>query len=119
MSQDGFDDIQAIAGHVGVGEAILRVTVFGFDGVKPCLFDWKAKTSAGEIHATGVKSCAGGDSCQGHGLRGSIEVEDRAGSAEWANGMDNGCLGWDAGCAPRVPPGAPGNCPAAGQMGKA
>ncbi len=45
-------------------------------------------TDAGEIHAVRVKSCAGGAGCQGHGLSGTVEVEDRAGFAVWTNGMD-------------------------------
>ena len=97
MSQDRFFGIWVIEGHVGVGQAIERVTVARFDSVKPCLLDWKAKagmvegnqgTNAGEIHAVRVKSCAGGAGCQGHGLSGTVEVEDRAGFAAWANGMD-------------------------------
>ena len=97
MSQDHLVGIWAIAGHIGVGQAIKQVTVSRFDGVKPCLLDWKAKagmveadqgTDAGEIHAARVKSCAGGAGCQGHGLSGTVEVEDRAGFAAWANGMD-------------------------------
>ncbi len=97
MSQDCLVGIWAIAGHIGVGQAIKQVTVSCFDGVEPCLLDRKAKagmveadqgTDAGEIHAARVKSCAGGAGCQGHGLSGIVEVEDRAGFAVWANGMD-------------------------------
>ncbi len=42
----------------------------------------------GEVHAARVKRHAGGVCCQGHGLGGTIEVEDRAGFALWAKGMD-------------------------------
>ena len=44
--------------------------------------------NAGKIHAARVKSCSGGAGCQGYGLSGTVEVEDRAGFATWANGMD-------------------------------
>ena len=97
MSQDRLVGIRAIAGHVGVGQAIEQVKVASFDGVEPCLLDRKAKagmvetnqgTNAGEIHVVGVKSHAGGAGCQGHGLCNTVEVEDRAGFAAWDNGMD-------------------------------
>ena len=97
MSQDDLVGIRAIAGYIGVGQAIKRVTVSRFDSVEPCLPDWKAKagmvevdqgTDAGEVHAARVKSRAGGVGCQGHGLGGTIEVEDRSGFTLWANGMD-------------------------------
>jgi hypothetical protein len=45
-------------------------------------------TDAGEVHAARVKRRAGGVGCQGHGLGGTVEVEDRAGFASWAKGMD-------------------------------
>ena len=97
MSQDLLAGIRAIAGHVGVGQAIKQVAVARFDSVKPRLLDQEAKagiveadqgTNAEEIHAARVNSCAGGAGCQGHGLSGAIEVEDRAGFAAWANSMD-------------------------------
>ncbi len=97
MSQDGLVGIWAIVGYIGVGQAIEQVAVSCFDSVEPCLLDWKAKagmveadqgTDAGEVHAARVKSRAGGVDRQGHGLGGTVEVEDRAGFASWANGMD-------------------------------
>jgi hypothetical protein len=97
MSQDGLVGIRTIAGYIGVGQAIERVAVSRFDSVKPCLLDWKAKagmveanqgTDTGEVHAARVKCCAGGVGCQGHGLSGTVEVEERAGFALWAKGMD-------------------------------
>jgi hypothetical protein len=39
MSQDGLVGIWAIAGYIGVGQAIERVTVSRFDSVGPCLLD--------------------------------------------------------------------------------
>ncbi len=97
MSQDGLVGIRAIAGYIGVGQAIKRVTVSRFDSVEPCLLDWKAKagmveadqgTDAGEVYAATVKCRDGGVCCQGHGLGGTVEVEDRAGFTSWAKGMD-------------------------------
>jgi hypothetical protein len=44
--------------------------------------------NAGEIHAVRVKSCAGGAGCHGQGLRSPVEVEDGAGFAMWANGLN-------------------------------
>ena len=97
MSQDGFVGIRAVTGNVRVSQPIEQVTVAGFDSIEPRLLDWKAKSSmveanqganAEEIHAVGVESCAGGAGLQGHSLRSSVEVEDRAGFAAWANGMD-------------------------------
>jgi hypothetical protein len=97
MSQDRLVGIWAIAGHIGVGQAIERVAVSRFGSIDPCLLDQKAKagmveasqgTKDGEIHAARVKSRAGGAGCQGYGLSGTVEVEDRAGFAAWANGMD-------------------------------
>jgi hypothetical protein len=95
MSQDDLVGIRAIAGYIGVGQAIKRVTVSRFDSVEPCLLDWKAKmveadqgTAAGEVHAARVKRRAGGVGCQGHGLGGTVEIEDRAGFAAWAKCMD-------------------------------
>ncbi len=83
----------AIAGYIGVGQAIKGVAVSCFDSIEPCLLDWKAKagmveanqgTDAGEVHAARVKRRAGGVGCQGHGLGGAVEAEDRAGFALWA-----------------------------------
>ncbi len=45
-----FVGIRAVAGHVGVGQTIKRVAVAGFDGVKPHLLDWKAKTNMVEAN---------------------------------------------------------------------
>jgi len=44
MAHDRFVCIRTILGGIGVGEALKGVTVAGFDGIKPGLFDWKAKT---------------------------------------------------------------------------
>ena len=113
MSQDGFVGIRAVVGHLGVGWAIKRVAVAGFDCIEPRLLDWKAITSmveadqgtnAGEIHAVGVKRRVGGAGCHGHGLRSPVEVDDRAGFAMWADGLD--ALAGDADCELRALPGS-------------
>jgi hypothetical protein len=44
MTHDRFVCIRTILGSIGVGEAFEGVTVAGFDGIQPGLFDWKAKT---------------------------------------------------------------------------
>ncbi len=97
MSQDGLVGIRAIAGYIGVGQAIGRVTITCFDSIELCLLDWKAKAGmveadhcpdAGEVHAARIKHRAGGVGCQSHGLNGTVEIEDRAGFALWAQGMD-------------------------------
>jgi hypothetical protein len=44
MTHDCFVCIRAIFGGIGVCEAFKGVTVAGFDGIKPGLFDWEAKT---------------------------------------------------------------------------
>jgi hypothetical protein len=97
MSQDGLIGIWAIAGYIGVGQAIKQVTVTCFDSVEPCLLDWKAKagmvesnqgTDAGEVHVARIKHRAGGVGCQSHDLGCTVEVEDRIGFASWAKGLD-------------------------------
>jgi len=44
MTHDGFVSVRTILGSIGVGEALKRVAVAGFDGIQSGLFYWKAKT---------------------------------------------------------------------------
>jgi hypothetical protein len=44
MTHDRFFHIRTILGSIGVGKTVKGVTVSCFDGIKPGLFDWKAKT---------------------------------------------------------------------------
>ena len=64
MAHDRFVCVRTILGSIGVGEALEGVAVAGFDGIKPCLFDRKAKTgmiksnqgpNAGKIKASWIE----------------------------------------------------------------
>ena len=89
--------IRTVPGCIGVGKAIKGVTVAGFDGIEPSLFDREAKagmiksnqgTGAGKIEAAQVKWGTCGPGCQGDLLGCAIQVVDQAGSTRSAGSQD-------------------------------
>jgi hypothetical protein len=83
MAHDCLISIRTVPGCIEVGEAIEGVTIAGFDGIKPSLFDWKAQagmiksnqgTNAREIKAAWVKWGTCGLGCQGNKLGCTVQV---------------------------------------------
>ncbi len=88
-----------------VGEALEGVTVAGFDGIQPGLFDWKAKTgvvktnqgaNAGQIKAARIKGSTRNLGSQSNSLGCTVEVVNQAGRPGGAGGKDSLTGMWQA-----------------------
>ena len=97
MTHDHFVRIRTILGSIGVGKTVKGVTVSCFDGIKPGLFDWKAKTgmiksnegsNAGEIQAAWIEGRTCSSCCEGESLGNAIDVVHRTGGPGRAGGED-------------------------------
>jgi hypothetical protein len=85
MTHDCFVCIWEIFGGIGVCEAFEGVTVASFDGIKPGLLDWEAKTgmiesnkdpNAGKIKALWIKGSTCSPGCKGNSLGSTADVVD-------------------------------------------
>ena len=91
MTHDRFVRIRTILGSIGVGKTVKGVTVSCFDGIKPGLLDWKAKTgmvksnkgsNAGEIQAAWIEESTCSSCCEGNSLGNAIDVVPKQATPE-------------------------------------